>query len=114
MKLKIKNIKNKETDEERVVLTVSEDCDIGKYFIFISKKINDKIVYTSIKRPFWFPDKVVKKGDLVVLYTKKGDDSFKENKDGSTSHFYFRNLKSPIHIDNYYALLVESNTWKTE
>ena len=83
-------------------------------FVFISKKNDNKIVFTSIKQPFWFPDKLVKKGDLVVLYTKKGSDSFKENTDGSISYFYYRNLSSPILVENYFALLIEANTWSIE
>lgn len=114
MKLEIKYIKDRGTAEERVVLIANEDCDIGKYFVFTSKKIGEKISYTNLKKPFWFPDKFVKKGDLVILYTKAGSSSFKVNKDGSSSHFYYRGLSSPALMENQFALLVEANTWKIE
>lgn len=114
MKLEIRDIKEKGTDEERLVLAATEDCDIGKYFAFLTKKNAQNIVFTNIKNPYWFPDKLVKKGDLVILYSKKGTDSSKENKDGSSSHFYYRNLVSPIFIENYFALIVEANTWQVE
>jgi len=114
MKLEIKYIKDRGTTDERVVLVANEDCDIGKYFVFTTRKNGEKIVYTALKQPYWFPDKVVKKGDLVILYTKTGSSSFKENKDGSSSHFYYRGISSPILTDNNFALLVEANTWKIE
>lgn len=114
MKLKIRNIIDRGATDERLVLLVKEDCDIGKFFAFITTKSDEKIIYTNIKHPFWFPDKLVKKGDLVVLYTKVGSSSFKVNEDGSSSHFYYRNLKSPILVENYFALIIEVNTWAVE
>lgn len=114
MKLEIKNIKDRGTADERLVLVAIEDCDIGRYFAFVTKKNVDKVIYTHLKHPYWFPDKVVKKGDLVILYTKSGSSSFKENKDGSSSHFYYRGISSPILTENQFALLVEANTWKIE
>lgn len=114
MKLEIKYIKDRGTTDERVVLVANEDCDIGKYFVFTTKKNAEKIVYSNLKQPYWFPDKVVKKGDLVILYTKSGTSSFKENEGGNTSHFYYRGIATPVLTDNHFALVVEANTWKIE
>jgi hypothetical protein len=114
MKLEIKYIKDRGTTDERIVLVANEDCDIGKFFVFTTKKNADKIVYTNLKQPYWFPDKVVKKGDLVILYTKSGVSTFKENEGGNTSHFYYRGIATPALTDNNYALIVEANTWKIE
>ena len=114
MNLEIKYIKDRGTAEERIVLVANEDCDIGKYFVFTTKKNAEKIVYTSLKHPYWFPDKVVKKGDLVILYTKQGISSFKENQGGNTSHFYYRDNGTPLLTESHFTLVVEANTWKSE
>lgn len=114
MKLEIKYIKDRGAADERIVLVANEDCDIGKYFVFTTKKNGEKIVYTNLNQPYWFPDKVVKKGDLVILYTKSGSSTFKENDGGNTSHFYYRGISTPVLTDNYFALVVEANTWKVE
>jgi hypothetical protein len=114
MKLDIKEIKDNGAHDERVVLIATEDCDIGRYFAFITKLSEGKIVYNNIKYPFWFPDKLVKKGDLIVLYSGKGTDNFKINTDGTTSYFYYRGLDTSILIGNYITLIVEANNWKVD
>jgi hypothetical protein len=114
MKLEIKYIKDKGTSDERIVLIANEDCDIGRYFIFTSKKNEGRVVITSITQPYWFPDKLVKKGDLVILYTKGGTSTFKENQGGNVSHFYYRGISKPVLTENDFALIVEANTWRFE
>ncbi|HWZ36042.1 MAG TPA: hypothetical protein VNW51_07785 [Mucilaginibacter sp.] len=67
----------------------------------------------SITHPYWFPDKKVSKGDLVVLYSKKGNNSFKENSDKTSTHFYYRDIESSI-LESNIVLIVEANTWGIE
>jgi hypothetical protein len=74
---------------------------------------NDKIS-KQIKHTYWLPQREVKKGDLVVIYTHSGASSFKVNEDETSSYFYYRNLPSPIFIDDELVLVVEISTWKTE
>ncbi|KQN34312.1 hypothetical protein ASE92_11925 [Pedobacter sp. Leaf41] len=114
MKLEIRNVSDRGTKEERVVLLAKEDCDIGKYLVFITRKNGESVIYTSLKEPYWFPDKVVSRGDLVILYTKKGTSSFKENKDNSKSHFYYRNLDTALLTASNFAFIIEANTWQIE
>lgn len=115
MKLEIKEVKDKGSIEERIVLIAYEDCDLGYYFIFTTKRTKDGTSLSSlIKDAYWIPDKKVKKGDLVVIYSKVGTSSFKINDDNTTSHFYYRNLPGPVLIENKIALLVEATMWKAE
>jgi hypothetical protein len=114
MKLEIQQIKDRGKMDERIVFIANEDCDIGRYFVFTTKKKNEKVVFTHLTEPYWFPDKLVKKGDLVVLYTKVGNSSFKVYEDQTTSHFYYRKIATPILNDKNAVLLVEATTWKTE
>src|ERR1022692_892986 len=113
MKLEIDKIKDRGEGEERIVFNVKEDCDIGRYFVFSTHKTSENKFSSSLQHPFWFPDKEVKKSDLVVLYTKKGSSSYRLNKDGTTSHFYYRKQDAPI-LEGLLVLLVESNTWGVE
>lgn len=113
MKLDIKSVKDRETNNERLVIQVVEDCDIGDYISFVTKKVDDRISI-MIENPFWFPDKKVNKGDLIVLYTKIGNTSFKVNKDESKTHFFYRNMDAPVFVQDKYALLVEAKHWQIE
>lgn len=115
MKIELKEIKDKGLIDERVILSVNEDCNVMYYLIVTSRKTSETTISRDIKNPFWFPSKLVKKGDLVVLYTQKGIDSFKTNEDNTTSHFFYRNLENPI-LSNFseLTLVVELGTWKTE
>lgn len=114
MKLEIKSVKDKGTTSERVVLQVKETCDIGNYFVFTSKKIRDEVLTESVANNYWFPDKLLKRGDLAILYTKKGVESFRENINGSKSYFFYRNLATPIFNENIFALVVEVDNWQIE
>ncbi len=98
MNIKIKNIVDaKDLEKERIVFNVIADDFLGAYLVFKSKKTGEKTISSALQNPYWFPDKEVKKGDLVVLYTKSGTDTEKKNEDGSTTYFfYMHNLKIPL------------------
>ncbi len=114
MKLEIKSVKDKGTTNERLVLQVNETCDVGNYFVFSANKINEKVLTESVKNNYWFPDKILNKGDLAILYTRKGNESFKENSNGNKSHFFYRGLTNPIYNDKTYALVIEIENWQVE
>ena len=113
MILQIKYTTDKGTSKERIVFSVVEEGNIGFCFVFNAKKIEGGIS-AKINYPFWFPDKDVKVGDLVVLYTKAGKSSFRQNKDNTTTYFYYRDIEKAIFTDDDRALLVESHTWEVE
>jgi hypothetical protein len=115
MKIELKEIKDKGFNEERVILSVNEDCNVMHCIIVTTRKTTETSISADIKNPFWFTSKLVKKGDLVVLYTQKGTNGFKTNEDNTTSHFFYRNLENPILSNpSELTLVVEVNTWKTE
>ena len=113
MKLEFDEIKDRGTPKERILFNVKEDCDIGEYFVFSTRKTAAGKFSSLVQHPFWFPDKGVKKGDLVVLYTKKGSSSYKLNADETSTHFYYRKFDESI-LEGQLVLLVESNTWSIE
>ena len=96
MKVQIHTVANKGTfEKERLLLKVLLDTDIGEYVLFRTGYSNGS-VDTGVRNVFWFPDKVVSKGDLVVVYTKSGTNSERTRKDGSMSHFFYWGLANPI------------------
>lgn len=76
-------------DTERVLFKVENDAAIGFYGIFKTIEIGEKTLSSNIRKSYWFPDKDVKKGDLVVLYSKVGINTERKEADGSTVHFFY-------------------------
>lgn len=93
MSVKIKSILDPGNPEkERFVLSVHGDTDIGSYLVLITEISKEGGPVSGSHLSFWFPDKKIKGGDLVVLYTKKGNEKSIKNSDGSSSHFYYWEL----------------------
>ena len=99
-------------ESERLLLKAESDLDIGHLLVLCVRMRND-VPTTGIKRVYWFPDKQVQAGDLIVLYTKSGTATEKKNEDGTTSHFYYWRLTSPAwgEADDG-VVLVESSGWQ--
>jgi len=116
MNIEIRSIKYSGViTDERLVLKVLKDCDIGRYLTFNSEYTADNKVLNLVRHPYWFPDKFVKARDIVVLYTKEGNQSEKNNNDGSTSHFLYRNMNRPIwNKTTDCAVVLEVATWTTK
>jgi len=112
MRVEIKEIIDHGHNDERIVLSVLADDDIGKYIVMDSTYTLSGGVSNKVRHPYWFPDKNVRKGDLVVLYTKKGKQSDKVKEDKSTVHFFYWDLD--IHVwndDGDCALLFHIDRW---
>lgn len=116
MNVEIRSIRNPgELEDERLVLRVLRDCDIGRYFTFDTTYTEDGRVSNLVRHPYWFPDKEVKAGDLVVVYTKTGRQSQKVNNDGSTSHFFYRGIDRTIwNQERDCAVVLEISDWKSK
>jgi hypothetical protein len=114
MKINIKKIIDHGHNKERIVLNIIEDTDIGEYLILDSTYTSKGRVSNKVRHPYWFPDKKVKKDDLVILYTKKGEPNETKNEDGSTSYFFYWGLDSNVwNNDGDCALLLHIDDWKS-
>ncbi len=95
MDIKFKYIKDAGIfDKERIVYIVENDCDLGKYLVAESTILSNNKFSSKIQNVFWLPDWEVKKGDLVVIYSKEGTHHKVINDDGSVTHFMYWGLTS--------------------
>jgi hypothetical protein len=95
MKVEIKSIADKgDSEKERLVLRVIQEVNIGQFFVLCTG-FSEGQINTGIRNTFWFPDKEVNAGDLVVLYTKPGKANEKTQESGAKSHFFYWGLSEP-------------------
>ena len=103
-------------DKERVVLLVKENCDLGHYILATSQIMPETNTFSSkISNVYWFPDREMKKGDKVIVYTKQGINNKKENEDQTTSYFFYWGMDTPLNSQNDNACIVVLNvSWLVE
>lgn len=96
---------------ERLVINVLADVDVGNYAVFRAASDGD-VVYADVTDTFWFPDKHVSAGDIVVLYSKSGVQKEKPLKRGGTAHFFYWDLDRSIwHTGVDSPVLVAIEKW---
>lgn len=98
-------------DKERIVFAVKNDEQLGKYLIAESVLLENARFSAKIKNTFWFPDQELKQGDVVVLYTKTGENNTNKNEDGSTTYFYYWGLSEPHLNDNKPCVVLFEASW---
>lgn len=113
MKITIKEVKEHgNLKDERIILKILNDTDIGSYMLADTTYISEDEVSNKLRHTFWMPDKLVKKNDLIVIYTKDGEASSKKNKSGSTTYFFYWGIDKTIwnkHKDS--ATIFFINDW---
>ncbi|UTY23681.1 hypothetical protein [Treponema denticola] len=87
--LYVKDAGNKSA--ERIVLEANNDCDIGDYILF-DTTYDGNYISNKLRHNYWFPDKKIKAGDKIILYSKQGIERSKKNISGNTSHFFYWDL----------------------
>ncbi len=100
-------------DKERIVLKALKNGPLGEYAIFRAHKKDDSVASGDVPDAYWFADREVSAGDLVVLYTKTGVSSQKELKLGATTYFYYWHQTKSLWGDQekYRAVLVNTDNW---
>lgn len=115
MKLKLVSINgNGDFDKEHVLLKALDDCDVGRYMLADSTYTASKQVSNKLRHIFWFPDKTVKKDDLISVWTKSGNDTTSKTDSGTPVHRFFWNLKTAVWNDEGdCGILFEIADWKS-
>lgn len=114
MKVKILSVHNQGNfDEEYVLLEVVSDCDIGKYVLADTTYTSTGTVSNKLRHVYWFPDKDVKKGELVSLRTKAGTNTELTNSSGTKVHRFYWGLKTSVwNDDGDCAVLLQTDDWQ--
>lgn len=116
MKIKIKKVVDHGThSSERVWFEVTADCNLKYYMITDTTYTGENSISNKVRHVYWFAPKDVKKGDEVLLYTKKGlykTESINNGK--NTRYFLFWGLESFVwNNTGDAAILFEMNSWNT-
>lgn len=82
-------------DNERLLLKANGRTEVGNYLLLPAGVHGDRLTAPA-RNPFWFPDKQVDVGDLVVVYTKEGGDTDRLMDDGRKVHFFYWGLDDPV------------------
>lgn len=99
-------------DKERIVFAVKNDEQLGKYLIAESVLLDNARFSANLNNIFWFPDQELKQGDVVVLYTKSGNNNISVNEDGSTTYYYYWGLTQPHLNDNKPCVVLFDASWE--
>lgn len=83
---------------EAVWLKVLEDCSLADYMI-ADTTYDERGVSNLHRHTYWFPKRAAKKGDYVVLYTKKGTNGSGQTNDGKPLHRFYWNLEEAVWND---------------
>ena len=113
MKYRIRSLKEPgNLEKERVVIEILEDGDAGKLIISSTTRQGENNVSPKIKNPFWVPDQDVKKGDLVIVYTKQGKSNIRKNNDDTTSYFFYMGMTDALYDEeNKTAAVFSIEKW---
>jgi hypothetical protein len=96
MKVKIRCVVDGNNHKnEMLVIDVIEDTDMGQYLVMDSTYNPDGTVSNKFRHIYWFPPKKVKKGDVVVLYTKPGNYSMTK-KGNNNIHYFHWNVENCV------------------
>lgn len=113
MNLKILRVHdNGVMSRERIVLKAFAPLDIGRYILCDTTYNRDDTVSNKLRHSFWFPDKEIKTGDFVVLYTTSGNDRQFDNKSDTVTHCFYWGLDRTVwNQDGDGAVLIEIGGW---
>ncbi|SPF45111.1 conserved hypothetical protein [Candidatus Sulfopaludibacter sp. SbA4] len=99
---------------ENVGFKVLRDVNLGLYMVLATVEVAPNRVYAGSRPCYWFEARNVKAGDMVLLFTGKGQNTQSPSQDGHTNHFYFWGAGVAMFPGpTSKAVLVEINTWQT-
>lgn len=86
---------------ERIVFRATESKDIGGCIVLrVVTVLRDKkrLLQNTVRDAYWFIDRVVTQGDLIILYTKATSTAYKiKAEEGKkASHFFYWGLTDAI------------------
>lgn len=99
MDLKIRGVVNSKTDNEKLVLEVVQNCNIGRYMVIDTTFNEDGKVSNLHRHVFFFPHKEVKRGELIFLFSKKSVLTVGYTND-TNEYYHSYNWNLDVHVWN--------------
>lgn len=97
---------------ERIGFKVLRNCQLKFFLVHKTQRTENGFANVG-ESSYWFLPTEVVAGDKVVLYTKSGINSVKNNPDGSKTYFFYWGLsKSNFKNDKDTIVLVRIDDWK--
>lgn len=102
-------------ENERLLFTVIEACNLGNYVIATAKKVGENRVSSHLENIKWLDDAEVKPQDIIVVYTHRKGEGVRtiQNPGGQASYFLFWNLESTLAGQVDYSVVCFETSWKT-
>lgn len=109
MKLKIIKVHGHgDAREEYVFLRALDDVEISNYLLADSTYGADGSVSNKVRHTFWFPKKLIKKGEYISVRSRIGKPEVGKASDGKVVHRFYWGLKESVwNDDGDVAVLLE-------
>jgi len=75
--------------KERILMKAIKKDNVGFYVVFNTTELKPGTVSSKVLNAYWFPNREIKPGDLICLYTKPGKDNEVKKEDGTTTFFFY-------------------------
>lgn len=108
MKLKIRGVFGEDLEDERIVIDVVADSKEQENYILFDTTYDDKgKVSNKHRHPFFFKTSQLKKDEVILIYTKKGEDHPGKSSKGTRMDVLYWGLDTCVwNNDKDNALLV--------
>lgn len=115
MSLSVRSVHNHgNASDELVIIDVIKACNLQYWMICDTTFQSSTHISDKLRHMFWFPDKQVSAGDVVVLHTKIGTNTSRPMANGYSRHDLFWQLRTSVWNNDYdAAVLFEIKDWLT-
>ena len=115
MKLEVQSVHAHGTaSQEYVTIKANEDANLKYYILADTTYTGPNAISNKLRHMHWFSPKQVGAGDYVRIYTGRGTNKSVSNQAGTTTHYIYWGLASPVWNDTGdAAVLFEVENWKT-
>lgn len=115
MKIAIHELKETNSNNEKLVLKVLEDCNTAGYMIMDTTYDGDGHPSNIFRHCYIFPKKEVKRGDYIWLFTGKGNNTSYANKGRTITHeFYWGSDELIWNNETDIAYLLHYDDWESK
>jgi hypothetical protein len=91
-----------------------QSLNLAYVVLLSSRYLASTSIAANLLPAFWFPPKMVKQGDNIIVYSNAGTVTQETNPDGTTNHFFHWGFPQTIWQDPAACVVVvDVNSWQT-